>query len=173
MLPFACREIVEGNVSDAVVTLADWGKLQSFLRSLPGGKDALPLAVADAPEPTLPEATDRAIAARKVAEIVRTLGSVSPFGGDVVREESGRYYGVPFAHGYFMVGIVKVWSLGYVSVTYVSRTDKLPPDGLPAIDSRTFASIDDAARFLTLAIHGKNFAAALAVPQKQKKEKKQ
>jgi hypothetical protein len=172
MLPFVLREIVAGNVAEAVVTLAEWGKLQTFLRGLPGGKDSLPLAVADAPEPAAPEATDRAVAARKLSEIIRALGSVSPFGGDVVREESGRYYGVPFAHGYFMVGMVRVWSLGYVNVSYISRTAELPPKGLPAIDSRTFGSIDDAARFLTLAIHAKSFAEALAVPLKQPRKAK-
>jgi hypothetical protein len=173
MLPFVLREIVEGNVTEALVSHSDWAKLQGYLRGLPGGREKLPLAVAEAPEPEKPEATERAVAARKMAELIKTLGAVSPFGGDVVREESGRYYAVPFALGTVIMGMVRVWSIGYVNVSYTARCEKLPPEGLPILDNRTFAGIDDAARFLTLAIYTRDYKAALAVPLRKLKEKGQ
>lgn len=172
MLPFVLREIVAGNVTEVVVTVGEWAKLQSYIRGLPGGSEALAYAVADAPEPIKPEASERAVAARKLAELVRTLGAASPFGGDTLREESGRYYAVPFAWGSTVVGMVRVYSLGYVMVSFVAHTEKLPPDGLPKIASNVYANIDDAARFLTLALHQRKYAEALAVPLKQLKPRK-
>lgn len=172
MLPFVLREIVAGNVPEVVVTLGEWGKLKAYLATLPSGKDAIAFAVADAPEPQKPEASDRAVAARKLSELIRAVGASSPYGGDVLREESGRYYAIPFAYGWMVSGLVRVYSLGYVNVAYIAHTEKLPPDGLPKIDNRVFASIDDAARFLTLALHQRKYAEALAVPLKQLKPRK-
>lgn len=169
MLPFMLREIVAGSVPEAVVTLGEWTKLKAYLAGLPAGKDGLAMAVADAPEPVKPEAGVRAVAARKLAELVRAVGAVSPFGGDVLREESGRYYAVPFAYGSTVVGMVRVYSLTYVNVSYTAKTE---PPGLPVLDNRVFASIDDAARFLTLALHQRKYAEALAVPLKQLKPRK-
>jgi len=172
MLPFACREIVEGNVTEVVVPVTEWAKLQSFLRSLPGGREALPLAVADAPEPQKPEASERAIVARKLAEVVSALGAVTLAGGDVLREETGRYYAVPFGHGMFMSGIAFVYGVNYVRVTYTADTGRVPPDGLPRADSRNFASVDIAARFLTLCLHERKFGEALKLPLREPKTRK-
>ena len=44
MLPYIVREIIAGNVPEAVVSLAEWSKLQSFIRGLDGGNDALAFA---------------------------------------------------------------------------------------------------------------------------------
>jgi hypothetical protein len=172
MLPFACREIVEGNVSDAVIPVTEWAKLQAFIRTLPGGKEALPFAISDAPEPEKPEASPRAIAARKVAEIVTLLGAVSPVGGDVLREETGRYYAVPFGYGMLMSGVIMVYSHQFVRVCYTADTGDAPPVGLPRQDSRVFDTIEAAAKFLTLCLHQKKYAEALLIPQRPQREKK-
>lgn len=174
MLPFMLREIVAGNVPEAVVTFGEWGKLKAYLATLPSGKSAsaLAMAVADAPEPIKPEASERAVAARKLAEIIRAVGAASPFGADVYREESGRSYAVPFAYGSLVVGLVRVYSPAYVCVSYVAHTRELPPDGLPKIDTRVFDSVDHAGRFLTLALHQGKYREALAVPVRTPREKK-
>lgn len=173
MLPFACREIIEGNVGEVVLPATEWLKLQSYLRSLPGGTESLPFAVADAPAPAKPEATDRAIAARKLAEVVTALGAVTLAGGDVLREETGRYYAVPFGHGMFMSGIAFVYGPTYVRVTYTADTGFVPPNGLPRADSRNFGSVDAAAKFLTLCLHERKFAEALKLPLREPKRKAQ
>lgn len=164
-LSFVNREIVAGNVADVVVNVGDWLKLQTYLRGLPGGATALPLAVADAPPPAPKETSERALAARKLADVVRALGACSPHGGDVMREESGRYYAVSFSFGSLICGTAFVYSLRYVRISFVSDTGELaPPDGLPRVDIRTYQSVDAVAQFLNLIVFGKQYAKALAIP---------
>lgn len=162
-LPFVMREIIEGNVEEVVVGLVEWAKLQTYLRTLPGGETALPLAVADAPAPTPKETSDRAIAARKLADVVKALGACSPYGGDVMREETGRYYAVSFSFGSLICGTAFVYSLGYIRISYIADTGATAP-GLPRVDNRTYKVVDDVARFLNLVIFGRQFEKALAIP---------
>ncbi len=170
-LPYICREIVAGGVTDVVVAAADWAKLHGYLLTLPGGKTSLPMAVSDAPPPEPIEISERAVVAGKVADIVTALGAISPFGGRALRELSGQYYAVPFAMGRFMAGVVQIYSHAYVRVQYIATTPEAPPNGLPVQDARTFDSVDKAARFLTLCIHAHKYAEALAIPQREPKRK--
>lgn len=173
-LPFVLHEFILGNVEEIIVTVGEWAKLKAYFNSLSGGSNeaAFSFAVADAPEPDKPAASVRAVAARKLSEVIRALGACSPFGGEVLREESGRYYAVPFARGSDMLGVVRIYGPAYVMVAYTARCDRLPPNGLPTLDSRVYGSIDEAARFLTLAIHKRDYAAALAIPLKPIKGRK-
>lgn len=172
-LSFVNREIVAGNVEDVIVPLAEWLKLQTYLRTLPGGQTALPLAVADAPAPVPKETSERALAARKLADVVRALGAYAPLGGDVMREETGRYYAVSFSFGHLICGTAFIFSLGYVRISFVSDTgENAPPDGLPRVDIRTYASVDAVASFLNLIVFGKQYAKALAIPQHVPKRRK-
>lgn len=171
-LPFVLLEFVQGNVDEIVVSLSEWAKLKGYFAGLSSDPKDVAFAVADAPEPSKPEASVRAVAARKMAELVRTLGACSPFGGDVLREESGRYYVVTFARGSDICGTVRIYGEAYVMVMYSARTGEAPPNGLPVIDNRVFGSIDDAGRFLTLAIHKRDYAAAMAIPLRPVKARK-
>lgn len=170
-LPYVCREIVAGNVSEAIVPVGELAKLQTFIRSLPSGKESLPFAVADPPEPERPEVTGRTLVARKIADVVRALGAVSPYGGEVTREESGRYYAVAFGMGRLVTGCVFVYSPGYVRIGYTANTGDSPPNGLPSVDNRIFESGEDAARFLYLALSKKSYSEALVIPLRQPKRK--
>lgn len=169
-LPYILREIIEGNVEEVTVNATDWVKLQSYILTLPGGSVAMPFAVADALPERPQETSPRAVVARKFAAIFRELGACSPYGGDVVREESGRYYAVAFGYGARVVGTVQIYSPEYVRVAYVSQTKEAPPNGLPPQDIRTFGSVDHAAKFVTLAIQRK-YAEALAIPLRESKRK--
>lgn len=171
-LPFVLSEFIQGNVDEVVVTASEWAKLQGYFAGLSKNPKDVAFAVADAPEPAKPEASTRAAAARKLAELVRQIGACSPFGGDVLREEGGRYYVVTFARGSDICGVARIYGPAYVMVMYLARTADAPPNGLPVIDNRVFGSLDDAAKFLTLAMHKRDYAAAMAVPLRPVKARK-
>lgn len=169
-LPYVCREVIDGKIDQVVMSAVEWSKLHGFLMALPSGKKAMAISVAEAPEEEPREHSVRSHIASQVAELVRRLGAHTPFGGDVVREISGRYYGVAFSCGH-LAGVVLVYSPEYLTVKYTAHMEGAPISGLPSADSRTFDHPDKVAKFLMAAIHTRQYAEALAIPQRQKKTK--
>lgn len=170
-LPWELRELIAGRVPEVIGPPA----LAARLRALAGGLHAAhppagPLVGDEpAPEPAPPAAaaSPRALIAAKLADLVAALGATQPFGGEVLRAASGRFYCVPFAAGRAAAGVLEVYGPGFVRAAYAADWP-----GLPESDSRVFGSPDDAARFLTLLFHARDPAAALAVPLRPRRPQK-